>query len=241
MSGKRIFVVTLFSFFLILSVFGQENENQEGRILFHGIVKDAKTFFPISNSQIIINRVFTTVSSGDGTFSLFVNRNDSVIFRHLGYKPTLMYISDTLAGKDFIAGIYMNSDTLSIGEVVIVPRFINLKSAIMNAPSKVPSRMDNARYNVAISAYQGRISQGKLGDPSANYNMIRQRETVNAIEKGGIPSDRIVGISPLLLVPAAYLLIHGVPEKPAPIEKKLSDAELDLIQIKYYESIKHRK
>jgi hypothetical protein len=101
--------------------------------------------------------------------------------------------------------------------------------------------MDNARYNVAISAYQGRTTQGKLGDPSANYDLIRERQKVNAYEKGGIPSDKIAGISPFLLVPAAYLLIHGVPEKTAPLEQKLTDQELDQIQKKYFESFKHQK
>jgi hypothetical protein len=101
--------------------------------------------------------------------------------------------------------------------------------------------MDNARYNVAISAYQGRTTQGKLGDPTTNYDLIRQRQKVNAYEKGGIPSDKIVGISPFLLVPAAYLFIHGVPEKTAPLEQKLTDQELDQIQKKYFESLKHQK
>jgi len=238
---KRIFFFIILSFYFVLSCFCQETENQGARILFHGVVMDAKTFSPIPNSQILINHSFTSVSNTDGNFAFFVSVNDSVLFKHLGYKPTVLYIRDTLAGKDFIAGIYMNSDTLSIGEVVIVPRYLNLKSAIMNAPSKVPSTMDNARYNVAISAYQGRTTQGKLGDPSANYDLIRQRQKVNAYEKGGIPSDKIVGISPLLLVPAAYLLIHGIPEKTGPLEQKLTDQELDQIQKKYFESLKHQK
>ena len=32
-------------------------------------------------------------------------------------QPSL-YISDTLSGSEFMAGIYMKSDTLSIGEVI---------------------------------------------------------------------------------------------------------------------------
>jgi hypothetical protein len=202
---------------------------------------DTKTLYPISNSQIFINRSFSSVSNTDGTFTFTVNRNDSILFKHLGYKSVLLSVSDTLAGNDFVAGIYMNSDTLSIGEVVIVPRFTNLKSEIMNAPSKVPSIMDNARYNVAISAYQGRTTQGKLGDPAANYDLLRQRQKVDAYEKGGIPSDKMVGISPLLLIPAAYLLFHGLPEKPAPMQEKLTEQELNQIHKKYLESLNQQK
>ena len=101
--------------------------------------------------------------------------------------------------------------------------------------------MDNARYNVAISAYQGKTSQGKLGDPVTNYGLIRQQLKVNAYEKGGIPSDQIAGISPLLLIPAAYLLIHGVPEKPAPFEHSLTDKEVEQIQKKYLENLQQNK
>lgn len=202
---------------------------------------DANSLLPLSNSQILMNSVFSSVSNTDGTFSFFVNRNDSILFRHLGYKPTLLFISDTLKGREFVAGIFMNSDTISIGEVIIVPKYTNLKSEIMNAPSREPSTMDNARYNVANAAYQGRTTQGKLGDPATNYDLLRQKQKVDAYEKGGIPSDKIAGISPFLLVPAAYLLIHGLPEKPGPQEQKLTQQELGEIQKKYQELLQQRK
>jgi hypothetical protein len=233
---KRSFLFIAFVLLMSHFCFCQEKDDAGVRILFHGIVLDANNLTPVSNSQILINRNFTTASSADGTFAFFVNKSDTVFFRHIGYKSTMMLVSDTLVGKEFVAGIYMKSDTISIGEVVIVPRFQNLKSEIMNSPSKVPATMDNARYNVAISGYQGRTTQGKLGDPATNYGLIRQQLKVNAYEKGGIPSDQIAGISPLLIIPAAYLLIHGVPDKPAPFEHSLTDKELEQIQKKYLES-----
>jgi hypothetical protein len=238
---KRILLFIISFFFLMNSSFCQEIANSGIRILFHGKVIDSKTFFPIANSQIMINRSFSSVSSADGTFAFYVNRYDTVLFRHLGYKSTLLFVSDTLNGEEFIAGIYMNSDTLSIGEVVIVPRLRNLKSEILNARSKSSTPMENARYNVALSAYQGRTTLGKLGDPSANYESLRQKQKIDAYERGGIPSDKMVGISPLLLLPAAYLLLHGSPKKPAPFEQDLSDQELDQIQKKYVETLNQRK
>jgi hypothetical protein len=238
---KRILFIIILAFFIIDSGFSQEKEKSGMRIFFHGIVMDANTLQPISNSQILINRDFTSVSSIDGTFSFFVNRNDTVLFKHLGYKPTQLFVSDTLAGKDFVAGVFMKSDTLSIGEVVIVPRVINFRSHILNSPSKVPQTMDNARYNVANAAYQGRTTQGKLGDPQTNYQSIQYRQKMQAFEKGGIPSDKIVGISPLLILPAAYLLIHGLPQPPAPMEQKLSDQEIEQVQKLYLESLRQQK
>ncbi len=202
---------------------------------------DAGTFSPIVNSSITINKVFSSVSGADGSFAFYVNKNDTILFNSLGYKRTLLIISDTLTGKEFIAGVYMKSDTLSIGEVIIVPGFRNIKSEIMNAPGKTPSTMENARYNVAVSAYAGRNSINKLGDPTSNYEMLRQRQKVDAFEKGGIPSDKIMGLSPLILIPAAYMLMKGLPEKPAPVTPGLTDSELNQLQKKYFETLKERK
>lgn len=241
MSIIRIYLLIIFFIFISYSSFCQENANSENRILFHGIVMDANTLSPISNSQVLINRIFSSVSGNDGTFAFYVNRKDSVFFRHLGYKSALLLVSDILKGREFIAGVYMHSDTISIGEVIIVPRFNNLRFAILNSPSKVPPTMENARYNVAISAYQGRTTQGKLGDPSTNYDLIHQRQKVQAFERGGIPSDKIAGINPLLLLPAAYLLIHGLPEKPPQFEQQLTDQEIDQLHRMYLETLQQKK
>lgn len=237
---KRLFTIFLLAGFIINSGFSQVNNNTGIRILFQGVVMDAGTFSPIINSQITINRVFSSVSGNDGTFSFHVNRSDTVVFNSLGYKPTTFFISDTLSGKEFIAGVYMKSDTLDIGEVIIVPRFSNLKSEIMNAPSKTPATMDNAKYNVAVSAYAGRNSISSLGDPDSNYEMLRQRQKVNAYEKGGIPSDRILGISPLMLIPAAYMLLKGLPEKPAAYKPEITPKELEDLNKRYLEQIKRK-
>jgi hypothetical protein len=43
------------------------------------------------------------------------------------------------------------------------------------------------------------------------------------------------------LVPAAYLLIHGAPEKPPAFEQELTDQELDQIREKYLESLKKKE
>jgi hypothetical protein len=236
---KRISVFFILSVFLIQSGFCQEKETGS-RILFHGIMMDASSLTPISNSQILINNSLTSVTGTNGTFSLYVNRKDTVLFKHLGYKPTSMFVSDTLAGLEYAAGIYMQSDTLMIGEVVIVPRFTNLRSEIMK-PRRIPPTLENARYNVAMSGYQGRTTQGQLGDPATNYSLLRQRLKTDAYEKGEIPSDMIGGINGLFLLPAAYLLLRGSAEGPSPIERPLTQDELAQIQKIYIESLKQQK
>jgi len=220
--------------------YGQSVITQENKIIFSGIVRDASTLSPLANSQIIINRSFVAASDEEGTFSIGVNRRDTVVFSILGYRSVYFYVSDTLKGRNFMAGVYMKADTLSIGEVIIVPRMQSLKYDIFKAPATTPE-MENAKYNMAISAYQGRMAMTQMGDPASNYSIVQQKRLRDASEKGTIPSDRIVGFSPFMLVGAVYLLINGLPEKPAPMKSTLTRQELDQIHKKYLESAGTKK
>ena len=234
------FIIILF-WVISLTGLSQNTENRGERILFRGMVMDASTYIPIANSQILINSTFSSVSSNDGTFSFYAYRNDTVIFSNLGYKSGQLFVSDTLTEFEFITGIYLSRDTMSIGEVVIIPRHINLKSEILNTRNKTPETFSNARNNVAVSAYQGRNSISSLGTPDDNYAVLSQKQKIDAYERGGIPSDKIVGLSPLLLIPAAYLLIKGLPEKNGPIKPQLTEQDVIQIHEKYLEILKQKK
>ena len=239
---KRLFLFVLLCN-IFYSGFSQQKESSGNKILFQGLVMDAATLSPVGNSQIMINSAFSSVTDNNGTFAFYVNRSDTVVFKSLGYKSTILYISDTLSGREFIAGIYLKSDTVSIGEVIIIPRVTNLKSDIMNSRSKTPANFDNARYNVAISAYQGRTttSQGTSNDPAYSYSVLSQKQRINAYGKGQIPSDQIFGANALLLIPAAILYLKGMPEKPGPLKSDLTEHELDMLQKRYFETLKQRK
>ncbi|MDQ1332590.1 MAG: hypothetical protein QG576_625 [Bacteroidota bacterium] len=230
-------VVILFAFFMLTCHgFSQGYGKERGLILFHGIVMDAKTESPLAGSQVIINRSFASVSDVEGKFAFYVSMKDTVVFSRLGYKSALLFISDTLTGKEFIAGVYLHTDTLSIGEVIIVPRLANLKSDLLRPKPEATTDEENAKYNMAVSAYQGRMTSNKTGDPALNYELIRQQQKNDAYSKGQIPSDRIVGISPLLLVPAAYLLMNGLPGKPESLQPHLTEQEVNQIHKKYVET-----
>ena len=225
---------------ILISSSGQTLNERGKNILFHGIVMDGNTLIPLNDSQITINGIFTGVSDADGKFALDVNRKDTVLFSRLGYRTTKLLVSDTLSGNEFLAGIFMNADTIPAGEVIIMPRFSTLRSEIMNAGSSMNQQMENAKFNLAVSAYQGRISQNRLGDPSSNYEYIRQKQRVDAYEKGGIPSDKIAALSPLLLIPAVYMLMNGMPQKQTSLLPRLTDNEVNQLHRKYLETLKQK-
>lgn len=234
---KKSGYILLFLLVALSNGFGQDSASPGGKMFFHGIIRDAVTLTPLANSQIHINKSFNSVSDQEGLFSFWGNRNDTVIFSLLGYRSAVFHVSDSLSGNEFLAGVYLKTDTINIGEVIIVPKLSSLKYNILNTPVINSPEMENAKYNVAVSAYQGRVSQGKLGDPASNYNVIHQKQRQDAYEKGGIPSDRMVGLSPFMIIPAAYLLLNGLPPKPAPMKVPLTRQELEQIHKKYLETV----
>lgn len=234
---KHFFIL----FFLLLagsSLSGQVMKDSDTKILFHGMVMDANSLSPLPGSQIIINGAFSSTSDEQGQFAFYVRRGDTVTFSMLGYKSAILNIRDTLSGREFVAGIYLHTDTLAIGEVVIVPRISNLRSEMFTSSPESNRQIENAKYNLEVSSWQGRAGQSRLGDPSINYEVLRQQQRNDAYTKGQIPSDRIVGISPLMLIPAAYLLMNGLPGKPSPLKPQISEQEEDQIHRKYIETLK---
>jgi hypothetical protein len=232
-------------FILILNafqpVFSQGQDSTVINILFQGAVFDATTLKPVPNSQIFVNSSFSSASDSRGEFALYVGLRDTVEFKTLGYKSSSVIVNDSLAEKQYVAGIYLSTDTLSIAEVIIIPRIGNLKSEMLNSKSRIPAEMENARYNVAVSAYQGRTTTGSLGDAESNYQLLRQQQKTSASERGQIPSDRIAGLSPFMLIPAAYMLMRGLPQKAPAYKPDLSDFELEQIMKKYKQSIQPKK
>lgn len=232
---NRILNILLLFIFLNPSAAQYANTEQD-RVRLQGIVRDATSISPLTNSQIFINREFYGVTDSTGTFSMLLTRKDTVEFRLLGYRPALFFFNDTLRGRDYMAGIYLNTDTIQIGEVIIVPRLANLRSEIFRAPAPVSQEMENARTNLALSAYQAKVSHGKLGDPLSNYEIIKMQQRTVAYEKGQIPSSAIAGVSPFMIVPALYLIMNGLPQKPMPMRPDLTEEEINHIHQKFLES-----
>jgi hypothetical protein len=238
---RKYFPIIFCTFCLSVSLLSQDIKETGAKILFHGLVMDAKSQIPLTNSQILINGSFYSVTDNNGRFAFYANWNDTVIFRRLGYKPALLSVKDTLSGKEFITGIFMHPDTLTIGEVVIIPRLTSLRSDIFNPRTPVSPQLEYAKDNLAVSAYQGRVTQGRMGDASINYGVLKQKQRMDAYSKGQIPSDRIVALSPLMLLPAAYLLLNGLPEKPPPLQPNLTEQEIYQIHKKYLETLRKQR
>lgn len=228
-----------FIFLLVMvtgSVTGQVSGESGKKFLIHGLVVDAESRSPLPGTRVTINREFLSNSDREGRFAFYVSGLDTVVFSRVGYKSERLIVSDTLVAPELIAGVYMQADTVLIGEVIIIPRLYSLRSDMLSPVTNVSPEIEYARHNLAVSSYQGRVSQGNIGDPAANYEILRQKQRADAYSKGQIPSDRILGLSPFMLIPLAHLLMNGLPEKPPPLQPRLSGQEVNQLHRKYIES-----
>jgi hypothetical protein len=238
---SRGLIIIMIPIIFSCNCFSQVQGVKSNFILFHGVVMDATTQSGLPGSEITINKSRSASTSEDGTFSFYAFKRDTVVFTLLGYKSATLIISDTLSGKDFLTGVYLETDTTFIGEVIILPRFSTLKSELMNPRITVDSKLENAIANINTASYTGRTTPAKLGDPSANYNYLRQKNKIDAYEKGGIPSDRILGLNPLMFLPAAYMLLPGRPETPLPPKPHITSKDMDELRKTYLESLRKKK
>lgn len=228
MMFRRILILSFLLLSLVSGVTMAQLPPQQGdHILFRGVVISASSQERLSGSQIFINRLYITSSRSDGTFSFFAFRLDTIIFTMLGYKPESLVVSDTLKAREFLTGVYLKADTIEIGEVIILPRLPNLRADMMNIKKEPDPKLENAMSNISNAAYVGRTTPSNLGDPTFNYNYLRQRQNISAYEKGGIASEKSIALNPFILIPAAYMLLKGRPEVPTPPEPRITQKDLD--------------
>lgn len=228
-------------FTLFISVSSGLRGQQPLSILFQGIVLDSGTKEPLSGAYYFIMHKSAGTADERGLVSFFARPHDTVTFTCVGYKDFRMVISDTLHAREYTAGIFMSSDTLIIEGVVVVPRLGNLRSEIMTDRKPADQKMINASNNLKLSAYQGLTGTNQLGDPAMNYQLLRQKQRTEAIEKGSIPTDKMLGLNPFTIIPVIYILAKGLPEDPEPPAPYISTRELEQIRALHDSLIYKRK
>jgi len=237
--------ITSINIFLLLIVpaivAGQQKVTVTAPIEVKGVVVDAKTDAAIANVQYSVQGKGGGVTDAFGQFLLFARQGDSIEFRMVGYKPALLKILDSNNAPGYLVLITMVTDTLQIGEVVILPQLPDLRT-IANTPTILDSReYENARNNLALSVHQGLTGEQKLTDPRDFYEVLREKHKVEAYEKGGIPSDRMIALSPLMIIPAYYLLMNGFPEEPKAPAAKISYKDLERLRKAHQDQLLRQK
>lgn len=224
-SQPFLLLFVLFTF-MLKGVSAQQHES----ILFHGVIFDASTLRPLPGAHWIIRGRSAGAADSRGMFSFYARHNDTVSFTCVGYRHFNMTVHDTLRAGEYTAGIYLAGDTTMIPAVVIIPRLGNMRAQIMAEKPSPNQDVINATNNLRMAVYQGLTTPPDMGDPVTNYEIIRQRQRADAYDKGQIPSDKMIGLSPFTLIPLIYMIATGPPEEPEPPAPYISARELDFLR-----------
>ena len=215
-----------FLFILATSSLLRLSAQQAVPILFHGLVLDAETRQPLTGAHYMIRGRTAGAADDRGMISFYARHRDTVRFSCVGYKDFHIVISDTLRLREYVAGIYLSSDTVMIPAVVVMPRLVNVRAEIMAEKPGIDDATVNATNNLKISTHQGLTAATRLDDPAANYEVIRRAQAIAAGEKGGIASGQMVSFSPFTIIPLIYILAKGLPEDPPAPAPHISAKEL---------------
>lgn len=141
-------------------------------IQFSGVIRNLKNeTIPDVHIINIKDRTGST-SNHKGMFSFIVNPTDSILFRAVGYKNTLVIIPDSLSQAHYPRDVYMLGDTIHLAELKIFPwkTYEEFKVAFLNLELDEGDE-GRARKNIAIIKAQMNMDFEPDADLSYRYMM----------------------------------------------------------------------
>ena len=170
-------LVYLFFSVFFLSIFPEITGQTRDLVQFSGVIRSLRNE-PVRDVHIInINKKTGTTSNQVGVFSFIVEPSDSILFRCVGYKNTLVVIPDTLKNPQYPRDIYMLNDTIHISEVKIFPwkTYEEFKVAFINL--ELPDDDEKRAYrNIALIKAQLNMDFEPDADLSFKTSMRQQYE-----------------------------------------------------------------
>ena len=166
MKIRRIFVYTIL--FWSINLYSQN----EQLIQFSGVIRSLK-YEAIPDVNIINIRTKAGTSGTDkGMFSFIVKHSDSLLFRSVGYKSTLVIIPDTIKGVHYIRDIYLLSDTIHLSEIKVYPWKTYEEFKVAFITLELPDDdLKRAKRNIALVKAQLNMDFDPDADLSYKYAM----------------------------------------------------------------------
>ena len=189
--GRKYALFSMMITFILLSgsVHGQLliPKTDKDLIQFSGVIRNLQ-HRPVSNANIIIlNRERGTTADRRGIFSFVVQPNDTILFSHMGYKPTIHIIPDTLETQHYPSDIFMVSDTFELAEVKIFPwkTYQQFKEAFI--AMEMPDDDEQRAYrNIALIKTQIKINDVQ-GSPNMNFREVMKQQYNQLYYEGQYP------------------------------------------------------
>ncbi|MEX0981244.1 MAG: hypothetical protein WD577_01420 [Bacteroidales bacterium] len=187
---REVAIVFLLTVITSVSLSGQflaTEERREDLIQFSGIIRNLE-HRPVGHVNIVIlNRSRGTTADGRGLFSFVVQPKDTVLFSHMGYKPTIHIIPDSLDNHQYPSDIFMVSDTFHLAEVKIYPwkTYQEFKEDFiaMQMPTDDEQR---AMKNIALIKTQIKVNDVHA-TPNMNFREVMQQQYNQLYSQGQYP------------------------------------------------------
>jgi hypothetical protein len=161
-----------FSFHIVFS--------QDARLIqFSGVIRNLKSENIPDVNIINIHQKAGTTSNEKGMFSFIVGPSDSILFRAVGYKNTLVIIPDSLELAHYPRDVYMLGDTIHFAELKIFPwkTYDEFRVAFLRLEIQEDD-MERAQKNIAIIKAQLNMDFEPDADLSYRYAMQQQYDKI---------------------------------------------------------------
>lgn len=166
-----------------------------------GIVLDADSLHAMSNVHIISHKKKGAITDAFGQFSFKINKRDTLTFSYMGFKDFIFVVPDTLKIHNYIAGIILNKDTVSLSEVIILP-WMNKKQFKQQFIKNEPDRNTvNATRNLQIAGHAAR-AYAPQWTTDAMIDMQLKQYAMDVEYKGMLSPNQslnVIGLAQLII------------------------------------------
>lgn len=192
----------LFACLLILSQGLFSQLINRDTIQISGVVLSSDSLTALANVHITTQKQSGGITDVHGAFSFKINKKDTLTFSYVGFKPYIYVVPDTLKINNYIAGVILNPDTISLSEVIILP-WMNRKqfkqSFIQNTPDQ---NTLNATRNLNIAGHTAKTTSYHW-TPDAVIDMQLKSYAMDVEYRGMInPKQQVnfIGLAQLLII-----------------------------------------
>ena len=176
---------------LLFVIFCELSYSQREKLIqLSGVVRN-EFLQPVQFAHIMIqNKNRGTISDLNGMFSFVVEPLDTVRFTAVGYKRVGLVIPDTLTRYHLSVDIYMETDTIWIEEVIILPwkTYEEFREAFLSL--ELPDNdLKRAYRNIALIKDQIYLNPyySDIPDPELNYQYTLKEQYNELYTQGQLP------------------------------------------------------
>lgn len=207
-------------------------------IFFTGAVMDQEELTPLPYSHYRVNDKRAGTTNSYGRFSFWVNSGDTLQYSYVGYHDVKIIVSDSLKQNSYLFGVFMPKDTISLQEVLILPRFGDFREAFINAKVNTPEYI-RAKNNINSATYEALTKAPEKMDAKANTDLLIKNHVTMNEHHVMVPPDMIVGVSMAKTLPEVQRMKRK--RKLKIPDNLVTDKEITTLKQMYKYSVKKKE